>query len=198
MDVMSSIQENISAEEDDGEKTIKDGYVSEPYVFNYSFKESIIYSLAVGVSTRDKDGLRFLYEDHEHFAPLPTFGVIPALSGTGGLVTGGVPGLTIDLSKVLHGEQFIKILKPLPAEAKLTNTYLTRGKEWFCWLWLRVEMRLGMLCFSISFQYSLLVGEDLVEPAPQNILLMSARSPQEWQMLVLSTKPPLTRLLSTE
>eukprot|EP00091_Calanus_sinicus_P022950 TRINITY_DN7546_c0_g1_i1.p1 TRINITY_DN7546_c0_g1~~TRINITY_DN7546_c0_g1_i1.p1 ORF type:complete len:193 (-),score=34.07 TRINITY_DN7546_c0_g1_i1:158-736(-) len=60
-------------------------------------------------------------------------GVIPALSGTGGLVTGGVPGLTIDLSKVLHGEQYIKILKPLPAEAKLTNTFkiqdiLDKGK----------------------------------------------------------------------
>eukprot|EP00092_Neocalanus_flemingeri_P007605 GFUD01008207.1.p1 GENE.GFUD01008207.1~~GFUD01008207.1.p1 ORF type:complete len:604 (+),score=134.87 GFUD01008207.1:249-2060(+) len=135
MDVLSRIQENMKAVEDDGEKTIKDaiGFVSEPYVYNYSFKESIIYSLAVGVSTRDKDGLRFLYEDHENFAPLPTFGVIPALSGTDGLVTGGVPGLTIDLSKVLHGEQYIKILKPLPAEARLTNTFriqdiLDKGK----------------------------------------------------------------------
>jgi len=125
MDVMSRIQDNISAEEDSGEKTIKDaiGFVSEPYAFNYSFKESIIYSLAVGVSTRDRDGLRFLYEDHENFAPLPTFAVIPAFSGLDGLVTGGVPGLDIDLSKVLHGEQYTKILKPLPAEAKLTNTF---------------------------------------------------------------------------
>jgi len=123
--VMSRIQDNISAEEDSGEKTIKDaiGFVSEPYAFNYSFKESIIYSLSVGVSTRDKDGLRFLYEDHENFAPLPTFAVIPAFSGLDGLVTGGVPGLSIDLSKVLHGEQYTKILKPLPEEAKLTNTF---------------------------------------------------------------------------
>ena len=155
MDVMSRIQENMSAE-NDGEKTIKDaiGFVSKPYVFNYSFKESIIYSLAVGVSTRDKDGLRFLYEDHENFAPLPTFGVIPALSGTGGLVTGGVPGLTIDLSKVLHGEQYIKILKPLPAEAKLTNTFkiqdiLDKGKG----MVLLVEVESNHEGTRVSFYY---------------------------------------------
>ena len=43
---------------------------------------------------------RFLYEDHPQFGPLPTFGVIPAMSGTDGLVTGGVPGLEIDLTQV--------------------------------------------------------------------------------------------------
>jgi len=135
MDVMSRIQDNMREDEDGGEKTVKDaiGFISEPYIFNYTFKESIIYSLGVGVSTTDKDGLRFLYEDHENFAPLPTFGVIPALDGMAGLVTGVVPGLNIDLSKVLHGEQFIKILKPLPATAKLTNTFkiqdiLDKGK----------------------------------------------------------------------
>ena len=135
MDVMSRIQENMREDQDEGEKTVQDaiGFISEPYIFNYTFKESIIYSLGVGVSTTDKDGLRFLYEDHENFAPLPTFGVIPALDGMAGLVTGVVPGLNIDLSKVLHGEQFIKILKPLPATAKLTNTFkiqdiLDKGK----------------------------------------------------------------------
>jgi len=135
MEVMSRIQDNMRDEEIGGEKTVKDaiGFISEPYIFNYTFKESIIYSLGVGVSTTDKDGLRFLYEDHENFAPLPTFGVIPALDGMAGLVTGAVPGLNIDLSKVLHGEQFIKILKPLPASAKLTNTFkiqdiLDKGK----------------------------------------------------------------------
>ena len=39
------------------------------------------------------------------------------------LFTGEVPGLDIDLAKVLHGEQYFKIMKPMPFEAKLTNTF---------------------------------------------------------------------------
>ena len=39
------------------------------------------------------------------------------------IFTGQIPGLDIDLAKVLHGEQYFKIFKPLPFEAKLTNTF---------------------------------------------------------------------------
>ena len=53
---------------------------------------------------------RFLYEDHPQFCPLPTFGVIPAMSGTDGLVTGGVPGLEIDLTQVLKTKKLCSTL----------------------------------------------------------------------------------------
>ena len=53
------------------------GYQSELYTFSYS---SIIYNLAVGSHTLDQDNLRFLYEHHPLFAPLPTFGVLPGLA----------------------------------------------------------------------------------------------------------------------
>ena len=39
------------------------------------------------------------------------------------LFTGEIPGLDIDLTKVLHGEHYFKIVKPLSYEAKLTNTF---------------------------------------------------------------------------
>ena len=99
--IMERIAEGL-VEEEGEEKGIEDaiGFVSEPYTYRYSFREPIIYSLSVGVSTKDPQGLRFLFEDHDRFAVLPTFGVIPAMSGTDALVTGGVPGLNIDLTQV--------------------------------------------------------------------------------------------------
>ena len=41
-----------------------------------------------------------MYEGNEKFAALTSFGVVPAFGGLTGLVSGKVPGLDIDLSKV--------------------------------------------------------------------------------------------------
>ena len=61
------------------------------------------FALQVGASTGDQDGNRFLYEGDSNFAPIPTFGVLLAQEALGqtGLITGGLPGFEIDLSKVL-------------------------------------------------------------------------------------------------
>ena len=107
------------------------GFVSEPFEFNYNFKDVIIYNLGVGANI--KEGLQYLYEGHDKFAPLPSFAVIPGFAGMGALFTGEIPGLEIDLTKVLHGEHYFKIVKPLPESAKLSNTFkiqdvLDKGK----------------------------------------------------------------------
>jgi len=98
----------------------------EPVKCQVSSKDVILYALAVGASTADEAGLRFLYESDPNFAPIPSFGVLlaqEALSQSG-LITGGMPGFEIDLSKVLHGEQFIEVYKDIPVngtlEGKLT------------------------------------------------------------------------------
>ena len=58
--------------------------------------------------------MNLLYENSEGFAPLSSFGVIPAFGGLALLVSGEVPGLSINLANVLHGEQYTEILNPIP------------------------------------------------------------------------------------
>lgn len=79
-----------------------------------------MYALSIGADLRQHDtnenvtGLNLLYENNDDFAPISSFGVIPAFGGLALLVTDGVPGLSIDLSRVLHGEQYTELLNPIP------------------------------------------------------------------------------------
>uniref|UniRef100_A0A5S6MTU2 Biogenesis of lysosome-related organelles complex 1 subunit 1 n=1 Tax=Xenopus tropicalis TaxID=8364 RepID=A0A5S6MTU2_XENTR len=68
--------------------------------YTYSHLEPILYALGVGMSTRDPDHLKFLYEGSEDFSCLPSFGVIVSQAAfmSGGLAS--VPGLNIDFTRV--------------------------------------------------------------------------------------------------
>ncbi|XP_024132163.1 peroxisomal multifunctional enzyme type 2 [Oryzias melastigma] len=89
--------------------------------FSYTHTQCILYALGVGMSTKDPDHLRFLYEGHPDFSCLPTFGVIPSQSSImdGGLSS--VPGLDIDFTRVLHGEQYLELYRPLPTSGELIS-----------------------------------------------------------------------------
>ncbi len=76
------------------------GFTSGPSDFSYTPKEAILYALGVGVSTEDRDGLKYLYEGHPEFSVLPSFGVLPALSSCFEYMQQGVPGIQIDLTRV--------------------------------------------------------------------------------------------------
>uniref|UniRef100_A0A4W6CG87 Hydroxysteroid (17-beta) dehydrogenase 4 n=1 Tax=Lates calcarifer TaxID=8187 RepID=A0A4W6CG87_LATCA len=92
-----------------------------PSTFSFNHTQCILYALGVGMSTKDPDHLRFLYEGHPDFSCLPTFGVIPSQAAMmdGGLSS--VPGLNIDFTQVLHGEQYLELYKPLPTSGQLTS-----------------------------------------------------------------------------
>ena len=63
-------------------------------------RDLILYALGVGASTKDAHGLKYLFEGNPDFSALPTFGVIPGFGAFAGLLSGGIPGINIDLSKV--------------------------------------------------------------------------------------------------
>ncbi|XP_061881528.1 peroxisomal multifunctional enzyme type 2 [Entelurus aequoreus] len=92
-----------------------------PSTFSFSHTQCILYALGVGMSTKDPDHLRFLYEGHPDFSCLPTFGVIPSQAAMmdGGL--SAVPGLNIDFTQVLHGEQYLELYKTFPTSGSLTS-----------------------------------------------------------------------------
>ncbi|XP_044053836.1 peroxisomal multifunctional enzyme type 2 [Siniperca chuatsi] len=89
--------------------------------FTFTHTQCVLYALGVGMSTKDPDHLRFLYEGHQDFGCLPTFGVIPAQAAMMGGGLSSVPGLNIDFTQVLHGEQYLELYKPLPTSGKLTS-----------------------------------------------------------------------------
>ncbi|CAL4159689.1 unnamed protein product, partial [Meganyctiphanes norvegica] len=100
------------------------GMTQEPQEFSYTEKDVTLYALGVGASTKDEDYLKFLFEGNEDFCALPTFIIVPSqacMFGEGGPLA-NCKTWTIDFTKVLHGEQYVEILKPLETSGTLTST----------------------------------------------------------------------------
>nr|XP_045609477.1 peroxisomal multifunctional enzyme type 2-like isoform X1 [Procambarus clarkii] len=98
------------------------GVKLKPSSFTYGAKDVILYALGVGVSTKDENSLQYLYENSEDFMPLPTFGIVPSqASAMGGDLFSNIPGWSVDLTKLLHGEMYIEIFKPLPTSATVNT-----------------------------------------------------------------------------
>lgn len=93
---------------------------------SYDERDVALYALAVGAAQNptDDEDLRLVYELHGRgMRVLPTFGVVPAINVMLKLAKEGkrAPGLRYGLDRVLHGEQYTELLRPLPTHAKLTH-----------------------------------------------------------------------------
>jgi len=83
----------------------------------YSQKDAMLYALGLGLGLdpMDEDQLRFTYE--EGLKALPTMAVVLAYPG----FWANEPDTGLDWKKILHGEQWLKVHKPLPPSGTVTG-----------------------------------------------------------------------------
>jgi acyl dehydratase len=95
------------------------GKTSAPTKFSYSSRETILYALGVGAKA---DELDFLFEMNGPKV-LPTFAVIPSFQALVG-ITGD---LAVNPMMVLHGEQKIRLHRPIPPAGELSTVAEVKG-----------------------------------------------------------------------
>ena len=87
-----------------------------PATFEYGDREVMLYAIGVGATE-----LEFVFE--RNLKVLPTFAVIPAFPSLMGLTQ----AVEINPMMILHGEQGIKLNKPIPVKGKLTTSGKVTG-----------------------------------------------------------------------
>ena len=128
---MQPIMANIQAGPSKGGNQFIDvdqalGYKFPSFETKYDERDLALYALSVGAAEdplNDKE-LPLVYEMHSAgFRALPTYAVIPPVNGILTMAKEGkmAPGLTFGLDRLLHGEQYTEVKRPLPPKAKLRH-----------------------------------------------------------------------------
>lgn len=93
--------------------------------YSYSERDVALYALGIGAPADplDQDELRFVYElSGIGFEALPTFATVFAYEFNRCVPAGEIAGIRFNPMMAVHGEQFQRILQPLPTAATVTST----------------------------------------------------------------------------
>lgn len=89
------------------------GVEFEPINISWNEKDTMLYALGVGAKPAEE--LDFLYEGRGPLV-LPTYAVIPGMRALGNIGQ----AVKLKIQRLLHGEQGVELLRPLPASAEIT------------------------------------------------------------------------------
>jgi 3-hydroxyacyl-CoA dehydrogenase/3a,7a,12a-trihydroxy-5b-cholest-24-enoyl-CoA hydratase len=94
----------------------------------YDERDLSLYALGIGAARNplDKDELKYVYELGGEFSALPTYGAMPQLNAMLAAAKTGtfsLPGMNFGFDRLLHGEQYMELKRPLPAHAKLKHVF---------------------------------------------------------------------------
>ena len=93
--------------------------------YRYSARDAVLYALGIGAPADplDQDELKFVYElSSRGYQVFPTFAVIFTRDLNQLFMSGEVAGIRYNPMMLVHGEQHLEILKPLPAAANVQST----------------------------------------------------------------------------
>lgn len=89
-------------------------------VFSWDQDDLILYNLAVGAGVHPDDPAELKYAYEGDLVAVPAYGTIPPFSMMMSL--GVVPGLDLDLSRILHGDQTLNVHRSIPTSGTVDQT----------------------------------------------------------------------------
>ncbi len=130
-EAMAPVMQNVEAGPSKGGNAFIDvdaalGYVFPEMTSSWDERDLALYALGVGAASDplDRSELAYVYElNGAGFRPLPTYGVVPAINCVLALAQEGhqAPGIHYGIDRILHGEQYTEVMRPLPPKATLTH-----------------------------------------------------------------------------
>ncbi|MEU8591243.1 MaoC/PaaZ C-terminal domain-containing protein [Streptomyces sp. NPDC048664] len=81
-----------------------------------------LYHLGIGAGRPATDPAELRYTLESRLQVLPSFATVAGTGAPGGLSALSLPGVEVDLARILHGGQSLTLHRPLPAQGRATAT----------------------------------------------------------------------------